>query len=219
MDNLLKPVPRNVSCSSKSGERLSGHFRRGPREMARIYASLELSAPCDAVVHNYESSFVRVLYRDACARRGGTCPYTFSFGNARSPMDERADARLGRTCTQPPTPDTECAGAGAAAEKSPLEFTIPHAATLYDLPAIKRALHATDRPLAMALALFGQTYHFPCTKATAPYLQCDPDAAPPACARASRGRTTPSRPEATRKTTRRPPRSPGPASPCRRPNP
>ena len=84
--------------------------------------------------------------------------------------------------TQPPTPDTECAGAAAAAEKSPLEFTIPHAATLYDLPAIKRALHATDRPLAMALALFGQTYHFPCTKATAPYLQCDPDAAPPACA-------------------------------------
>ena len=84
--------------------------------------------------------------------------------------------------TQPPTPDTECAGAAAAAAKSPLEFTIPHAATLYDLPAIKRALHATDRPLAMALALFGQTYHFPCTKATAPYLQCDPDAAPPACA-------------------------------------
>ena len=28
-----------------------------------------LSAPGDAVVHNYESSFVRVLYRDACARR------------------------------------------------------------------------------------------------------------------------------------------------------
>ena len=105
MDNLLKPVPRNVSCSSKSGERLSGHFRRGPRELARIYASLELSAPCDAVVHNYESSFVRVLYRDACARRGGKCPYTFSFGNARSPMDEKADERLGRTCTQPPTPD------------------------------------------------------------------------------------------------------------------
>ena len=105
MDNLLKPVPRNVSCSSKSGERLSGHFRRGPRELARIYASLELSAPCDAVVHNYESSFVRVLYRDACARRAGKCPYTFSFGNARSPMDEKADERLGRTCTQPPTPE------------------------------------------------------------------------------------------------------------------
>ena len=105
MDNLLKPARRNVSCSSKSGERLSGHFRRGPRELARIYASLELSAPCDAVVHNYESSFVRVLYRDACARRAGKCPYTFSFGNARSPMDEKADERLGRTCTQPPTPD------------------------------------------------------------------------------------------------------------------
>ena len=56
-------------------------------------------------MHNYESSFVRVLYRDACARRGGKCPYTFSFGNARSPMDEKADERLGRTCTQPPTPE------------------------------------------------------------------------------------------------------------------
>ena len=48
---------------------------------------------------------MRVLYRDACARRGGKCPYTFSFGNARSPMDEKADERLGRTCTQPPTPE------------------------------------------------------------------------------------------------------------------
>ena len=46
--------------------------------------------------------------------------------------------------TQPPTPDLECAGAAAAAATSPLEFTIPHAATLYDLPAIKRALRAGD---------------------------------------------------------------------------
>ena len=47
---------------------------------------------------------MRVLYRTPARRRGGKCPYTFSFGNARSPMDEKADERLGRTCTQPPTP-------------------------------------------------------------------------------------------------------------------
>ena len=106
MDNLLRPAPRNVSCTSLKGERLSGHFRRGPRELARIYASLELAAPCDAHVHNYESSFARVLYRDACARRGNTCPHTFSFGHARSPTDARADEILGRTCTQPSTPES-----------------------------------------------------------------------------------------------------------------
>ena len=33
--------------------------------------------------------------------------------------------------TQPPTPDTECAGAAAAAEKSPLEFTIPHLSLIH----------------------------------------------------------------------------------------
>ena len=123
--DTTKAARRNVSCSSKSGERLSGHFRRGPRELARIYASLELSAPCDAVVHNYESSFVRVLYRDACARRGGKCPYTFSFGNARSPMDEKADERLGRTCTQPPTPDASARSSAFGAGCVPPAPTLP----------------------------------------------------------------------------------------------
>ena len=60
--------------------------------------------------------------------------------------------------TQPPS-STPSAPAPPPPPRTRRSSSHPHAATLYDLPVIKRALHATDRLVAMALAL-GQTYHF-----------------------------------------------------------
>ena len=115
-DALLRPARPNVTCPEPPARtppgkpqgttRYSGDWHRGPRELARIYASLELAARCDAVVHNYESSFVQSLYRDACARRGGNCQLSFSFGNRHAPTDERADALIGRACAAPPSHET-----------------------------------------------------------------------------------------------------------------
>ena len=81
-------------------------WKRGVGELARILASLRLAAKCDAVVHNYESSFVHVLWRDACSRRGPRgCQLSFSFGSQEVSTAAATNAKPGRTCAQPATPE------------------------------------------------------------------------------------------------------------------
>ena len=104
--SLLRPAPRpGLRCSEKLGAN-SGDWKRGVGELARILASLRLAAKCDAVVHNYESSFVHVLWRDACSRRGPRgCQLSFSFGSQEASTAAATNAKLGRTCAQPATPE------------------------------------------------------------------------------------------------------------------
>ena len=111
---------RSVTCPA----RVSGDWLRGHEEFARILATylspasfcffagrppsrrLKIAARCDAVVHNYESSFVQLLWRDACARRGARgCQASFSFGNREAATAADTDRRLNRTCHVPPTPE------------------------------------------------------------------------------------------------------------------
>ena len=104
--SLLRPAPRpGLRCSEKLGAN-SGDWKRGVGELARILASLRLAAKCDAVVHNYESSFVHVIWRDACSRRGPRgCQLSFSFGSQEASTAAATNAKLGRTCAQPATPE------------------------------------------------------------------------------------------------------------------
>jgi len=75
-----------------------------------------------------------------------------------------------------PTADDSCGGVGSdeARALSPLEFTIASMETHYGEAEIKRALLRSNRVLAFALALFGQTYLLPCTDATKAHYGCDP---------------------------------------------
>jgi len=91
---------RRTECAARK----SGDWNRGHEEFARILATLKIAARCDAVVHNYESSFVQLLWRDSCARRGPRgCQLSFSFGNREAATAADTNRRLNRTCELPPT--------------------------------------------------------------------------------------------------------------------